>query len=301
MSQATTVSHRTADRLVAFTVMVAGVFLAGVVAYAVLDVRGGGESAPPAVSAPAPPPGPAGVITYQIPGQGFYVAKASGEPLGVASEHDIHGVHDASATDEVSSPDGKDSARIDRNPTGVWLAVGAPGAEASIAQLAGPSDPALVAGGKGAAREVEGIPLVVAWSPDSERLAYGSITGEPWSLNVYNGHGSVPEFQRHQVTGGYVGELAWSPDGQYLAISTYAVDRTSHTVLLLDTRTNRMERLSDGCHLTWSPDSKYLAIHRDPGVESGAWVLSVDGDTRFLSAPIRAHTPTPGARDRKNA
>ncbi|MEO6043326.1 MAG: hypothetical protein ABIQ47_05340 [Tepidiformaceae bacterium] len=83
----------------------------------------------------------------------------------------------------------------------------------------------------------------------------------------------------YTVTGGYVGELAFSPDGRYLAVSTYAMDRKNHTVLMLDLASGRMIRLIDGCHITWSPDSRYVAIHRDPGAESGAWVVSATDAT----------------------
>jgi Tol biopolymer transport system component len=132
-----------------------------------------------------------------------------------------------------------------------------------------------VAGGKGAARAVDGIPFVVAWSPDSQSLAFGSITGEPYVLGVLRSPGSPnPTLGFAEVRGGYIGELAWSPDGKYLAISTYSLDRRNHTVLIAAGSTGLVRTLIDGCHITWSPDSKYIAIHRDPGVEGGAWVVS---------------------------
>jgi Tol biopolymer transport system component len=83
-----------------------------------------------------------------------------------------------------------------------------------------------------------------------------------------------PDVQYREVVGGYVGELAWSPDGSKLAISTYTIDRLSHSVLITDPGDGYAPRLLDGCHVTWSPDSAYLAVHRDPGAEPGAWVVS---------------------------
>jgi hypothetical protein len=50
---------------------------------------------------------------------------------------------------------------------------------------------------------------------------------------------------------------------------------------MLDTTTNRLTTVIDGCHLTWAPDSRFLAIHRDPGPDAGAWIISPDGDTRL--------------------
>ncbi|MEX0784812.1 MAG: hypothetical protein WD557_19430 [Dehalococcoidia bacterium] len=253
------------------------------------------DSSPPA---PAPvvvvtdrPAQPEGVITYEITGKGYFTARASGEVIGPATEHDLHSVHNASEQDRVPSPDGSQSVRIDRTQDGVFLAVGTPGAEQSIGQIAASSDAALVAGGKGAARAVDGIPLVVAWSPDSKHLAYGSITGEPWTLRVMSVPGHGQSSVGHQVEGGYVGELAWSPDGRYLAISTYSLDRKNHTVLMLDTQTNRLETVIDGCHLTWSPDSRFLAIHRDPGPGEGAWIISPDGETRLALSRERGAFP----------
>jgi WD40 repeat protein len=279
MTEATFTGPRHAGT--AWLTVLAAILLA--VTIATLALRSSDPAAPtvePVVVETDRPPEPQGIITYEITGKGYFTARASGEVIGPASPHDLHSVHNAGAEDSVSSPDGSQSVRIDRNEQGVFLAVGAPGAEQSIGQIAGPSDAALVAGGKGAARAVEGIPLVVAWSPDSKRLAYGSITGEPWTLHIMSAPGYGHSSVAHQVEGGYVGELAWSPDGRYLAISTYSLDRRNHTVLMLDTTTNRVETVIDGCHLTWSPDSRFLAIHRDPGPGEGAWIISPDGETR---------------------
>ena len=230
--------------------------------------------------AAAQPSGPTGLITYEVTGKGFFNARPSGEQLGPASESDLHLVHNATEQERVVAPDGSRAARVVRSADGVSLVASAPGLLDRGFYLAAPSDPALVAGGKGAAREVAGIPLVVAWSPDSKKLAYGSITGEPYALQVVEPFGvGSPRF--YEVAGGYVGEVAWSPDGRYLAVSTYSLDRKNHTVFVLDTSTNALAKVSDGCHLTWSPDGKYLAIHRDPGPEAGAWVISPDGHERY--------------------
>ncbi|MGH2608445.1 MAG: TolB family protein, partial [Tepidiformaceae bacterium] len=268
----------------AWMTALAGILLAGTVGAIALRVT----DSPPADPAPVlvvtdRPPEPRGIITYEVTGKGFFTAHASGEVIGEASADDLHHVHNAGAEDRVLAPDGTRSARIDRTDAGVFLAVGAPGHEQMVGQIAGPSDPALVAGGKGHARAVAGVPLVVAWSPDSKQLAYGSITGEPWALQVLSVSSgfAFPGPRSYEVEGGYVGELAWSPDGRYLAISTYSLDRKNHTVLMLDTTTNRVDTVIDGCHLTWSPDSRFLAIHRDPGPEAGAWIISPDGDTRL--------------------
>jgi hypothetical protein len=227
---------------------------------------------------PASPPLPPGVITYEVTGQGVYTTDSSARQRESTTYDHVHSEGQvATATDAVPSPDGKYRASLFHNAQdGVYLAITGPdGVQRMPWQLAGEFDPQLVAGGKSAARAVEGIPFVVAWSPDSQALAFGSITGEPYVLGVLRSPGSAnPTLEFEEVRGGYIGELAWSPDGKYLAISTYSLDRRNHTVLIAAGGTGLVRTLIDGCHITWSPDSKYIAIHRDPGVEGGAWVVS---------------------------
>ena len=68
--------------------------------------------------------------------------------------------------------------------------------------------------------EVGGVPLIVAWSPDGRYLAYGSVTGLPYTLNVVERGVWTP--QQYTLVDGFVGELAWSPDGHLLAVSSYS-------------------------------------------------------------------------------
>jgi WD40 repeat protein len=252
--------------------------LVAAIATALILASRGNEPAAPAPLSPQSSvlsPAIPGTITFEVTGFGLFTADATGAPLGTTTYDKLaHDGHVATAQDSVPSPDGKTVATIERVPAGVFLSVTAGGFTNGIAQLAGSSDPALVAGGKGAARAVEGVPLVVAWSSDSSRLAFGSITGDPYVLTVMRPATPTYGTAGFQVQGGYVGELAFSPDGKYLAVSTYALDRKSHTVLMLELATGRLTRLIDGCHITWSPDSLYIAIHRDPGAEAGAWVIS---------------------------
>lgn len=281
MAQVTPFPHprtgRTVAALVAFAAAAAAV--AGLLA--VLGFHGAtpvpSRDAPLAGSAaPSMPPG---VITFEVTGQGLFTAVASGSPLGTTTYEQLHAEgHVAAPVETAPSPDGRYLASVLREPAGVFLALTGPdGAQQPVVQLAAGDDPALVAGGKGHARAVAGVPLVVAWSPDSTQLAFGSITGEPYSLGILRHPGlKLPEVSYREVTGGYVGELAWSPDGRWLAISTYSMDRRDHSVLVVDAALGGYARyLIDGCHVTWSPDSRYVAIHRDPGPEAGAWVVSV--------------------------
>lgn len=253
-----------------------------VIAGSLMLVTRGADGAPPAAPIPniaVPPLAGGGTITYEVTGAGLFTADSAGKPIGVSNYDQLaRDGQVATAQESVPSPDGKTVATIERLPDGVYLALTAGNVTSRISQLATSGDPALVAGGKGAARAVEGVPLVMTWTPDSSQLAFGSITGEPYFLTLMR-VGPTPLMNGYTVTGGYVGELAFSPNGQYLAVSTYAMDRKNHTVLMLDLASGRMNRLIDGCHITWSPDSRYVAIHRDPGVESGAWVVSATDAT----------------------
>ena len=222
------------------------------------------------------PARPGGVITYEVTGKGLFTSTGGGTALGTTSVEHLHAEgHVASPVESAVSPDGTLTATVERRPGGVFLVLSGGGRPArDIAQLAAGDDPQLVAGGKGHARAVAGVPLVVAWSPDSKSLAFGSVV-EPFTLGVLtHPDASEPVIRYAEVSGGYVGELAWSPDGSKLAISTYSLDRTEHSVLIASGGSMWTNRLVDGCHITWSPDSGYVAVHRDPGAEAGAWVVS---------------------------
>ena len=241
----------------------------------------GGGSPPTEVRVPVAPAtgdGPGGVITYEVTGRGLFNSTGDGLSLGATTYEHLHSEGAvASAVEEAASPDGKWTAAILRNSSGVFLTLrGENGVQRIATQLASGDDPQLVAGGKGHARAIEGVPLVVAWSPDSRTLAFGSVTGEPYTLGLLSNVGTNPAVSYSQVYGGYVGELAWSPDGKLLAISTYSLDRRNHSVLIADPATGYVRTLIDGCHITWSPDSKYVAVHRDPGDEAGAWVIAAN-------------------------
>jgi hypothetical protein len=224
----------------------------------------------------ARPARPSGEVTFSVTGSGVFRVKADGSAPAVAASVPAQGA--SSEPGRFPAPRGGAVLTVRQASDGTFLDRSA---SAFSWWLASPSDPALVAAGKGPAKAVDGIPLVVAWSPDATRFAFGSVTGEPWSLHVADDRSAATQVTTFEVPGGYVGELAFSPDSKFLAISTYSLDRRDHTVLVLELATGQLRTLSDGCHITWSPDSRYLAVHRDPHREPGAWILAVDGSERF--------------------
>lgn len=186
-------------------------------------------------------------------------------------------------TVQIPSPDGRAIAFVKTTDEGAWrisrLMVNERGRTQEVGQLGGGDWPQLLAGGKGGARSRGGVPLIIAWSPDGEKLAWGSVTQPPYNLHLADRR--TLEARSFPLEGGYAGELAWSPDGRHLAISTYAQDRTDHTVLMLDTLEDEFpRRVAKGCVMVWSPDSRYLALHGEPKTQPGLWVVSVDGKAR---------------------
>ena len=149
--------------------------------------------------------------------------------------------------------------------------------------LADVDGPPLVAGnGKSSARSVDGVPLLIRWSPDGSRLAWGSVSGSPYNLHIAD-RGSWSS-RSYPLEGGYVGELAWSADARYLAVSTYGRDRLDHTLLLFDALENHgPQRLAKGCVVVWAPDSRHLVLHGEPRTQPGLLVISVSGDVRRVT------------------
>jgi len=224
-------------------------------------------------------PGLEGVLTYIVE-DGSYVAIEAGYPdTQVDVPLDVAEAAGEKVPSATVSPDRRYTAAIRRDDDGAHIDVTTGTREVASYWIASPSDADVVVDGKGPARAVEGVPLTIAWSPDSRWLAFGSISGAPWSLVVVSASGwSQSGFE---VQGGYVGELAWSPDSSQLAISTYEIDRSDHNVLMFDVATRTVRDLIDGCSIVWAPNGAFLAVHREPSVETGVWMTSSDGLARF--------------------
>lgn len=102
-------------------------------------------------------------------------------------------------------------------------------------------------------------PLYIAWSPDSARVAFGGGLEPPYTMKIVDlESGSV---QSTEFNEGYPGEIAWSPDGSKLGVSTYDAARTSHEVYTVDPATGMATHVAQGCIIIWSPDGRFLAAH----------------------------------------
>ena len=214
-----------------------------------------------------------GVITYRSQERDVTV-RPSGEQVATRYVEPA-----AQATTSVQgvwiAPDATTVAFVDQTDEGTWMAVWEPSGVTRLAQLAGPDSPPLVGQDKPAARAADGVPLLAAWSPDGSRFAYGTaIDGQ----DVFHiAESSAWSERSYGLSDGFVGELAWSPDGEHVAISSYSRDGRDHTVYVVAADGAELTKLVDGCLIVWSPDSRYLAVHRDPYYEPGLWVFSIDG------------------------
>ena len=101
--------------------------------------------------------------------------------------------------------------------------------------------------------------LKLAWSPDGEYLASGSVdnTAQVWHANTgqlfrtYTGHDS------------WLIALAWSPNGEYIASGS--VDDTVHVWRVIDGLISRRytKHANSVLALAWSPNGEYIASGSD--------------------------------------
>lgn len=231
-----------------------------------------------ATATATPIPAPSGILTFVADG-GQYTSIPAADPthplVTAAIGPDDHGsAHHRPTT--ALSPDGRYEANVRRDDQGTFIDVVSGGHVAQSIPIAAPDGADIVAGGKSLARAVDGVPLTIAWSPDSKHLAYGSVTGAPWALNIFST--STRSFASYEVEGGYVA----SSRGHRTARASPSPRMSSsanHTVLLLDVETSWIRRLIGGYIVVWSPDGNFVAVRREPLEEPGVWIAPIEGGT----------------------
>jgi Tol biopolymer transport system component len=137
--------------------------------------------------------------------------------------------------------------------------------------------------------EVHGdVTSVPVWSPDGTRLVYGARGGTISSVDVDSGEPSVlvelPDDDLDSVDG-----IAWSPDGQVVAIFN-DINEGDGRLYLVNADGSDVRVLLDDVDLwgvTWSPDGARLAYVKHAGPASVILTLTRDGGppTLLTEAP----------------
>lgn len=177
-----------------------------------------------------------------------------------------------------------------------------------------PDDPnaesmlAIVEAAGGDARYIEdgvvGGEIELTWSPDGQRVAFTSqrddAAGDVF-VAVVAGRRlvDVRNLTPRQHPTSIVPEPdrtpAWSPDGQWIAFTTYRDGGPAIWVMRPDGSDARAVT-SSGNHAdffpTWSPDGREIAFQRNSASDARIGIVSVNGGTpRFLAWPAPATAP----------
>lgn len=134
------------------------------------------------------------------------------------------------------------------------------------------------------------------WSPDGVRIAFSRSVDdrdEVWVAEVDDG--STAPIQKEFFS---ILDLAWSPDGEWIAVLGYAGPGPcvgSSELYLIDAETWEIERtisagpLQFGETITWSPDAQWLAFDAsgEDGGCTGAGIYMIRADGSNLT-PVTA-------------
>ncbi|MBT4595122.1 WD40 repeat domain-containing protein, partial [bacterium] len=143
----------------------------------------------------------------------------------------------------------------------------------------------------------------LAWAPDSDYLAVGgwdqgSLTHKVYSVNGSGVFTFVSQSGGNDDHGDHLKALAWSPDGNYLAVGGDLTGGVTHRVysvasgVLTQVGTGYIDSYyatsaTKAVSLAWSPDSDYLAVAIQVDLSySGIDLYSVDTGVLTLQARV---------------
>ena len=144
-----------------------------------------------------------------------------------------------------------------------------------------------------------GAVFALSWSPDSTRIASGGKGGHVHVWNAATGQ----QLYIYDLHIDYVLDVAWSPDGKYIAgtagssLHMWAADN-GHYLATFDLLEGKLEREGRVSAIAWSPDSKYIALSDNatvPGQYTDVQVWEVQSVSRTSNSsavigPVNALT-----------
>jgi WD40 repeat protein len=97
----------------------------------------------------------------------------------------------------------------------------------------------------------------VAWSLDGKLIAYGDVLGK---ISIFD-PAKNDVIQTIKIPEGYISEITWSPDGQFIAVyDSNSQYHSRESVQVYNAITGKFAfRFDGGRHLAWSPDGHWIA------------------------------------------
>jgi dipeptidyl aminopeptidase/acylaminoacyl peptidase len=223
----------------------------------------------------------------------------------------LFGVHEFTQTE--ISPDGKRVAWVE-SLTGPN---GEPSANSAIyvAQISAPESARRITagGGKWAHEEHD-----VAWSPDSQRLAFLSDAESAGQLQLFIADATSSVSKKLTNLKGFLATPGWSPDGKTIALlftenatraagplvaetpdeGVVSEDFLEQRLTLVDPATSQVRQISPTdlyvYEFDWSPDSRQLAITAAHGNGDDNWYIAGLSTIEAASGEMHALVPKPG-------
>jgi WD40 repeat protein len=103
---------------------------------------------------------------------------------------------------------------------------------------------------------VDGVPHCLTWSPDGTRLAIGFANGEVAQITTQGRF-----LWRRPVDPNLIWSIAWSPNGEHLALATGEHRRLC--ILSADSGNMVLERSEFALCVSWSPNAQRLVFDAD--------------------------------------